>query len=59
MLVGLAVAGCESDSQKPAGTTADPVEVCEESAQVCRLDGAKLGVCTRQADGRLACTSQH
>jgi hypothetical protein len=56
---GLAVWGCGPDSQKPSGTTSDPVEVCEDIAQVCRFDGAKLGVCTRQTDGGLACISQH
>jgi hypothetical protein len=56
---GLAVWGCGPDSHKPSGTTSDPVEVCEEIAQVCRFDRAKLGVCIQQSEGRLACTSQH
>lgn len=56
---GLALLACGPDSEKPSGTAADPVKVCEKSAQVCRFDGAKLGVCTWQTDGRLACTSQH
>ena len=58
VVIGLALPGCGPDS-KPAGTAADPVEVCEKSAQVCRYEGAKLGVCTYQTDGELACTSQH
>ena len=58
LMSGLALAACGPDS-KPAGTSADPVDVCEKSAQVCRYEGAKLGVCTHQTDGRLVCTSQH
>lgn len=59
LVSGLALPACGPDSEKPSGTAADPVEVCEKSAQVCRFDGAKLGVCDWQADGKLACTSQH
>lgn len=57
----VALLGCGPDKPgKPAGTTSDPVEVCEESAQVCRFDGAKLGVCTRRDSGDgLFCASQH
>jgi hypothetical protein len=58
-VAGLVLAGCGPDSQPPSGTTSDPVEVCQASAQVCRFDGPKLGVCTRQSDGSLACASQH
>ncbi len=59
MLGALAVLACGPDTTKPSGTTSDPVEVCEDLAQVCRFDGAKLGVCSRQNDGTLACVSQH
>ncbi|MEJ7596318.1 MAG: hypothetical protein WKG01_00295 [Kofleriaceae bacterium] len=47
-------------TSKPAGTTNDPVEVCERVADVCRIDKAKLGVCTQRRDGSgLSCASQH
>lgn len=47
-------------SSKPAGTTNDPVDVCERVADVCRIDKAKLGVCTQRRDGAgFACASQH
>jgi hypothetical protein len=59
VLAVLGSLGCGPESGKPAGTTSDPVEVCEEIIQVCRYDGSKLGVCTKQADGKLACVSQH
>jgi hypothetical protein len=64
MLVGLVLlASCRSDStsaRKPAGTPNDPVETCERLADVCRLDGARLGVCTTPASGKgLVCMSQH
>ncbi len=56
----LVLAGCGPDRSAPAGNTSDPVEVCTESAQVCRYDGAKLGVCTRTETGDgLFCASQH
>ena len=45
---------------KPAGTSADPVEVCERVADVCRIDRARLGVCIRKYRGEgFACVSQH
>jgi hypothetical protein len=45
---------------KPAGTTNDPVDVCERMADVCRIDKAKLGVCTQKRNGSgFACASQH
>jgi len=40
-----------SGEAKPAGTPTDPVEVCERLADVCRIDGAKLGVCTAPGPG--------
>lgn len=58
LLLAAPLLACGPDS-KPAGTTADPVEVCEESAQVCRLAPGVLGVCTRQGDATLVCASQH
>lgn len=59
VVIGLVLAGCGPDTKQPAGTASDPVEVCEQTAQVCRFDGAKLGVCNRRTDGSLVCTSQH
>ena len=47
-------------NSKPAGTTNDPVDVCERVADVCRIDKAKLGVCTQKRNGSgFACASQH
>ncbi len=49
-----------SGTSKPSGTTNDPVEVCERVADVCRIDKAKLGVCTQRTNGSgFACASQH
>jgi hypothetical protein len=60
LLGALALPACgPGKPEKPAGTTSDPVDVCEESMQVCRLDGSQLGVCTRETGGKLTCTSQH
>ena len=51
---------CGPTNHKPAGTTSDPVEVCERVADVCRIDKAKLGVCTQERGGSaLVCASQH
>ncbi|HUH01150.1 MAG TPA: hypothetical protein VML75_04085 [Kofleriaceae bacterium] len=58
----LTMFGCsrESGTTKPKGTLADPVEVCERVADVCRFDGAKLGVCTTVGEStELVCMSQH
>jgi hypothetical protein len=59
----LSIAGCgkkRDPSAKPAGTSADPVLVCERLADVCKLDGSRLGVCTQARDGAsLVCASQH
>jgi len=46
-------------SGKPKGTTADPVDVCERVEDVCRIDKAKLGVCTQGRGSGLVCASQH
>lgn len=47
-------------NSKPAGTTNDPVEICERVADVCRIDKAKLGVCTQRGNGSaFVCVSQH
>jgi hypothetical protein len=49
-----------SESSKPTGTSADPVQVCERLADVCRIDKARLGVCTSRKSGPgLACAPQH
>ena len=54
------VACSTSRSSKPTGTTNDPVEVCERVADVCRIDKAKLGVCTQAKVGTaFTCASQH
>jgi|GEM_PF-1491083 len=53
-----AACGDSSDSsaaRKPTGTPTDPVEVCERVADVCRLDGAKLGVCVEAAPNAASC----
>lgn len=59
--VAVVVLACGKDvgSQKPAGTHADPVEVCERVADVCRLDKSKLGICVSRSTTELACASQH
>ncbi|MEO8705367.1 MAG: hypothetical protein ABI867_35315 [Kofleriaceae bacterium] len=59
-LVVLAACG-SSSTAKPSGTTSDPVETCEKVADVCRLDGAKLGVCvqSKTKPGTFTCASQH
>jgi hypothetical protein len=45
---------------KPTGTTSDPVDTCERVADVCRIDRAKLGVCSqRQRGSGFVCASQH
>ena len=73
MLMMIAVAGgctaSSSEERAPAGTLTDPVEVCERLADVCRIDGSRLGVCTQvegaaaeKCAGRtpcLACVPQH
>lgn len=45
------VAACtptpSAGERRPAGTAADPVAVCTRAADVCRLDGARLGVCVQ------------
>lgn len=52
--------GDDGKAKKPAGTMHDPVEVCERVADVCRIDKAKLGVCTQRRSGNgLTCASQH
>lgn len=56
----LAAAACGPDTDKPAGTPTDPVEVCERAAEVCRLDDSRLGVCTPDKTGTtFTCMSQH
>ena len=58
----LLVAACgpdNSEPRKPSGTPTDPVEVCERVGDVCRIDKAKLGVCTQRVDRTFACASQH
>lgn len=68
----LAACSSSSDSsdRKPTGTPTDPVLVCERVADVCRLDGSRLGVCTappagttpEECAGRspcFTCMSQH
>jgi hypothetical protein len=63
-LVIAAIAGCgkkkAATSDRPAGTAADPVTVCERLADVCKLDGSRLGVCSAQKSGPgYVCASQH
>jgi hypothetical protein len=70
MLVACSSETAPRSKSKPAGTPTDPVEVCEKMGDVCRLDGARLGVCTQPPpDSRptacaernpcYLCTSQH
>ena len=60
LLLVVGVACGETKKTKPAGTSSDPVEICERVADVCRIDKAKLGVCTQKRDGSgFACASQH
>jgi hypothetical protein len=63
MTVWIACLGCgrgAASSDKPKGTTSDPVEVCERFGDVCKLDGSKLGVCAAKKSGPgLVCASQH
>lgn len=62
-LVAAALAACGSSgssSGKPAGTLSDPVDVCTRAADVCRIDRAKLGVCSAaRAGSGFVCASQH
>ena len=56
----LLIACGPNDNRKPAGTTSDPVDVCERVADVCRIDKAKLGVCSERKNGSgFVCASQH
>ena len=61
----LAAAACGRGSsqgakEKPKGTTTDPVEVCERFGDICKLDSARLGVCSPPKAGTgLVCTPQH
>jgi hypothetical protein len=70
LLVFFVSLGCQDGSKsqsKPTGTPTDPVEVCEKHAQVCRFDGAQLGVCVQNKDSSqcesdkpcLVCVPQH
>lgn len=61
MLLVVAYGACGPSGSKPTGTTSDPVETCERVTDVCRIDKAKLGVCTQRAggSGELICASQH
>lgn len=56
-------AGCSPDrdpNAKPKGTLADPVEVCERLADVCRIDESRLGVCEKRPSGAgMFCAPQH
>ncbi len=57
-LVSLGCGPSGSTSAKPTGSPQDPVETCERFADVCKLDGAKLGVCATRGSG-FVCASQH
>jgi len=60
LLAIAALAACGPSTSKPAGTSADPVLVCERVADVCRLDKARLGVCVQEKPGApFTCQSQH
>jgi hypothetical protein len=62
--------GCgEGVERTPTGTPTDPVAVCTRVGDVCRIDGARLGVCearrqsaaegTCEGEGCFACAPQH
>ena len=56
----LACGKAKSPSDKPAGTTSDPVVKCERFADVCKIDGSRLGVCaTHRSGSGFVCASQH
>ena len=65
--VACAPAEAPPGGKKPTGTPTDPVAVCERVADVCRLDGARLGVCTpasspaacQGVEPCFVCMSQH
>jgi hypothetical protein len=60
LVVACGPSGDSGGKKKPAGTMHDPVEVCERVTDVCRIDKAKLGVCTQsRTSDRLVCASQH
>lgn len=60
LMSALLLVACDGAKTKPTGTTNDPVEVCERVADVCRINKAKLGVCTQKREGSgFACASQH
>ena len=48
------LAACEdpAPAKKPSAT-------CERAGERCQLAPGKLGVCMQQADGKIACMSQH
>lgn len=51
--------GPRSDKE-PAGTHGDPVDTCTRAGDVCKLDNARLGVCTSSLTGaEISCQSQH
>lgn len=56
----LACGEAKSSSGKPGGTMSDPVVKCERFADVCKLDGSRLGVCaTARSGSGFVCASQH
>jgi hypothetical protein len=59
--ISMSLASCgPSTNSKPSGTSSDPVLTCERIADVCRLDGSRLGVCVQARNGSgFACQSQH
>lgn len=66
--LALLLAACSSSdtARAPTGSPGDPVAVCTRAADVCQLDGARLGVCTAAdppgCQGKtpcFVCRSQH
>jgi hypothetical protein len=56
--LALALLGCSTEGgapSKPTGAPSDPVAVCERLADVCKLDGSRLGVCTASDPAAPAC----
>ncbi len=61
-LLAMLLLGCgpgSSSNTPPAGTMSDPVTTCVRVGDVCRFDGAQLGVCTQDQARGLVCAAQH
>jgi hypothetical protein len=60
ILITCLALGCGRGAPEKKGTAANPVEVCEHLGEVCKLDKARLGVCSPTKEGTgLTCAAQH